>query len=120
MSEVPLSAIEPFDRSTPLAGDEELEEFGVRPQQWHCGARGSAGQEPQLGNCRPIPDLLGQQSSSASTAPHCVQIRQRIFTTLQSEMSPLADEQRPGTADALPIKDRSVGVLAIAIAVIAA
>src|SRR5690348_12137515 len=100
MGEVPLSAIEPFDRSTALARHEELEEFSVCPQQWHCSARGSAGQEPEFGNRRCIPDLLRQQSAGARTAPHCLQIRQGIFAALQSEMSPLADEQRPGTADA--------------------
>ena len=119
MAEVLLSAIEPFDRSTPLACDEQLEEFSVCPQQWHCSTRGPAGQEPELGNRRRIPHLLRQQSAGARTAPHCLQIRQWILAALQSEMSPLADEQRPGTADAVPIESRSIGVLAIAIAVIA-
>src|SRR5580658_6000015 len=119
MPEVPLEAIQPLGRSSPFARNEQLQEFGVRPQKRHGGAGGPAGGESELRDGGGIPNLLGQQSAGARAAPHRLQIRQRILAALQREMPALADEQWPAAADALPVERTAVGVLAIAVAVVA-
>src|SRR5271170_701327 len=119
MPEVPLEAIQPFGRSSPLARNEELKEFGVRPDKRHGGTGWPAGGESELRDRGGVPNLLGQQSARARAAPHRLQIRQGILAALQREMSALADEQWPAAADALPVERMTIGVLAITVAVVA-
>src|SRR6266404_6245434 len=119
MAEVPLDAIQPFDRLAALARDQKLEEFGVRPDEGHGSARRPAGGEPELGDGVGVPNLLGEEAPHARAAAHRLEIGQGILAALQREVPPLADEQRPAAPDALPVEWAPVGVLAVAVAIVA-
>jgi len=69
-----------------------------------------------MGRC---PKPARGEAPHARAAAHRLEIGQGIHAALQREVPPLADEQRPAAPDALPVEWAPVGVLAVAVTVVA-
>src|SRR5882757_11146169 len=119
-AEILLHRGQQLERALALPGDQQLQEFGMRPDQRHGAAGGLAGFQPARRYRWPVPDLFGNESPRPSHARHRREIRQGILPEHQVEMAALAGQQWPGTAYADAVERAAVLVLAIAVAVIAA
>src|SRR6202011_1406824 len=102
-------------RTLALPGDQQLQEFGMRPDQRHGAAGGFAGFQSARRYRWPVPDLFGKESPRPRHARHGREIRQRVAPERQVEMAALAGQQRPGTSYADTVERAAVFVLAIAV-----
>src|SRR5579872_2371161 len=91
----------------------------MRPYQRHGGAGWLSRLEPAAGQRWPIPDLLGDEPARAGHARHHLEVGQGIFAAQQLEMRALAGEQRPCATDTGAVEGATVGLLAVAVAVVA-
>ena len=98
---------------------DQLQVLGVRPHQRHGRPGRPARLEAARRDGSGIPDLLGQHPARGSHARHGDEQRQRIVTAAQLVVTPLAAEQRPGSAAAGAVESAPVVVLAITVAVVA-
>lgn len=84
-----------FDRPPRRAGDQELEELGMGPDQRHRAAGGPAREEQASGNWRRVPHLFGQHAAGAGAAHHRAEVLDRVLAGLEREVAALSGEQRP-------------------------
>src|SRR5262249_27349259 len=94
----------------------------VRPGERHGRARRPAAKELALGEISAVPDLLGNQLTLAGKAFHRRKQAKGTGTVCRGKlvMRALAGEQRPRTTGAGSVKGRTVIVLAVAVAIVAA
>ena len=104
-----------------VAGSEQLEELGVRPDERHRAAARLAGEEAAFRDRVAVPDLLGDAGRPAGHAAPSSRGTDRGSSPASSAPWPRSPgQQRPGAADAGAVEGAAVGVLAVAVVVIAA
>src|SRR5579864_62698 len=99
----------------------ELDVLGVRPDQGTSGSRGLAEEKFALRNIGIVPDLLRLQSAPVGRAFHRLKqlLRAADVTRRKLIVGALTGKQRPRTPDSGSVKGSAVGMLSVAIIVVA-
>src|SRR5207237_3175914 len=100
---------------------EQLDVFSVRPDQGPRRARGLSSKQFERGKIVAVPNLLGDQPTLICRILHHLQqnFGHILCACRQFIVATLTCQEGPGTPDSGAIKRRSVGMLAVAISVIA-
>jgi len=119
MAEVPLDAIQPFDRPAALARDQKLRNSACDHTSCIGSARWAGRVLSPSSGMGSASQTCSGEAPHARAAAHRLEIGQGILAALQREVprSPTSRGQPP--PDALPVEWAPVGVLAVAVAVVA-